>query len=225
MKSFPNQDKQKELFKQSLATRAYVKGTIPITARSLTNYANNIFPDLSEKDVVNFINKVDYLDVACGINHLYPESLLSQLTSSNKHHGLDIHSTSEGNYFKGSIYKTAFANASYNVITINNFLYFWEYKPANLLKIYKELYRLLKDKGEIRIFPVFFGNYHMDNLELYEYLNTHFTIQCQKPTEYSREPPVYLKDGDICSTKKSDGNIEYRENKQLLSHVVILRKV
>ena len=112
MKSFPKQEKQLELFKESLSTRAYISGDIPITARSLTNYSTNIFPDIPTKQLVNYISKRDYLDVACGINHLYPKSLLSQLTSSNKHHGLDIHSTSKDNYFKGSIYKTSFPKSS-----------------------------------------------------------------------------------------------------------------
>ena len=144
MKSFPKQDRQKELVKNSLKTRAYIKGDIPITARSMTNYSLNIFPDVPTAQLVSYVSQRDYLDVACGINHLYPSSLLSQLKGSKKKHGLDIHSKSEGNYFKGSIYKTSFKPNSYDCITINNFLYFWEYKPDNLLKIYKELYRISK---------------------------------------------------------------------------------
>ena len=177
MKSFPEQDKQLELFKRSLDTRKYISDAIPITARSLTNYSTNIFPDIPTKQLVTYINKRDYLDVACGINHLYPKSLLSQLKGSKKKHGLDIHSKTDRNYFKGSIYKTSFPGSSYDSITINNFLYFWEYKPDNLLKIYKELYRLCKTGGEIRVFPVFFGNYHLEDIELFEYLNKHFCIQ------------------------------------------------
>ena len=124
MKSFPKQDKQLELFKDSLDTRKYISGDIPITARSLTNYSTNIFPDVPTKQLSTYVSKRDYLDVACGINHLYPESLLSHLKGAKKKHGLDIHSKTEGNYFKGSIYKTSFPNSSYDCITINNFMYF-----------------------------------------------------------------------------------------------------
>lgn len=224
MKSFPEQDKQLELFKKSLDTRKYISGTIPITARSLTNYSTNIFPDIPTKQLVTYINKRDYLDVACGINHLYPKSLLSQLKGSKKKHGLDVHSKTEGNYFKGSIYKTSFPSSSYDSITINNFLYFWEYKPTNLLKSYKELYRLCKKGGEIRVFPVFFGNYHLEDIALFEYLNKHFCIQLIKPTDYSSEAPVYLEDGNIHETDKRAGQVEYKENKQLMAYTLILHK-
>ena len=72
MKSFPKQDRQKELVKNSLKTRAYIKGDIPITARSMTNYSLNIFPDVPTAQLVSYVIQRDYLDVACGINHLYP---------------------------------------------------------------------------------------------------------------------------------------------------------
>ena len=225
MKSFPKQDRQKELVKNSLKTRAYIKGDIPITARSMTNYSLNIFPDVPTAQLVSYVSQRDYLDVACGINHLYPSSLLSQLKGSKKKHGLDIHSKSEGNYFKGSIYKTSFKPNSYDCITINNFLYFWEYKSDNLLKIYKELYRISKPGGEIRVFPVFFGNYHQENIELFDYLNENFVLQVLKPeNDYSNESAAYLQDGEIKSTRKSDGRIEYTTNKQLMAHVLVLRK-
>ena len=86
-----------------------------------------------------------------------------------------------------------FSENSYDCITINNFMYFWESNPQKLLKMYKELYKLIRIGGTIRIFPVFYGNYYCDNVELFDFLNSHFSIQCLRPNkDYSKESPIYL---------------------------------
>ena len=234
-KSFPNRPTQKKVIDDSLSSRKYIKGEIPITARSLKNYQIQLFPDID--NVLNHLKKKDYLDIACGINHLYPESLLYKLSDkkNNKRHGLDIHGKNEVveicdkgsiKYFKGSIYNTKFPDNSYDCITINNFLYFWESKTENLLKSFKELHRICKSGGEIRIFPVFFGNYYNDNIELFDYLNKHFTIRLLRPQkDYSNEPPVYLEDKIIKKSEKSNGSIENRANHKLMSNCLILNKL
>jgi len=225
MKSFPKQERQLELFNKSLKTRDYISDNIPITGRSCTNYSIQLFPDIPTcNKLLTYMKNKDYLDVACGINHLYPKSLLRQLKGSKKRHGLDIHSNTEENYFKASIYKTPFSGSSYDCITINNFLYFWEYKPDNLLKIYKELYRICRQGGEIRVFPVFFGNYHQDKVELFEYLNDNFSIQLVRGNDYSKESPIYMKDGEILETPKRNGPGENRLNHQLMAYALILHK-
>ena len=183
-----------------------------------------LFPDIPKKQLLTYMGTKDYLDVACGINHLYPKSLLSMIKGSKKKHGLDIHSKSEGNYFKGSIYKTPFNNNSYDCITINNFLYFWEYKPDNLLKIYKELHRICKKNGEIRVFPVFFGNYHQDKVELFEYLNNNFRLQLVRGNDYSKEIPIYMEDGEILKAKPVVKDQEYKLNHQLMAYALVLHK-
>ena len=223
MKSFPKQGRQLELFKKSLKTRDY-NNQIPITGRSCVNYSMQLFPDIPTKQLLTYMGTKDYLDVACGINHLYPKSLLSMIKGSKKKHGLDIHSKSEGNYFKGSIYKTQFKNNSYDCITINNFLYFWEYKPDNLLKIYKELHRICKKNGEIRVFPVFFGNYHQDKVELFEYLNNNFRLQLVRGNDYSKEIPIYMEDGEILKAKPVVKDQEYKLNHQLMAYALVLYK-
>ena len=104
-------------------------------------------------------------------------------------------------------------------------MYFWVQNPHKLLEIYKELYRLLRANGEIRIFPVFFGNYSCDNIELFDYLNTHFSIQCLRPkTNYSKEAPVYLENDEIKQSPSSHGLNENRIYHKLMAHVVILTK-
>ena len=224
MKSFPKQERQLELFKKSLKTRAYVEGDIPITGRSCENYSIQLFPDIPTNKLLTYMGTKDYLDVACGVNHLYPKSLLNMIKGTKKKHGLDIHSKSEGNYFKGSIYKTQFKNNSYDCITINNFLYFWEYKPDNLLKIYKELHRICKKDGEIRIFPVFFGNYHQDKVELFEYVNNNFRLQLVRGNDYSKESPIYMKGDEILETDKRNGLGENKLNHQLFAYALVLHK-
>ena len=227
-KTFLDKNKQKELIKISNNERAYIEGEIPITGRTKENYSVHIFPDI--KDILSHLKEKDYLDIACGINHEYPESLLRKLTGNKKRHGLDIHNkdTQLGKvkYFNRSIYQTGFKNNSYDCITINNFLYFWESKPTNLLTIFKELYRILKKDGEIRIFPVYYGNYHLENIELHSYLNEHFNIRCLFPKkDYSKESPIYIENGEIKQTNKGNGINEYRLNHKLMSMVFILKKI
>lgn len=229
-KSFPKQDIQKNLVKESLNTRLFIAGTVPITGRSLNNYSIQLFPDIETKKLIHYLSQKDYLDLACGINHKYPESLLSKLNHKKKRHGLDIHSNSEKinhiEYFKGNAFKTNFPDNSYDCITINNYMYFWETKWDNLLKLFKELHRICKKNGEVRIFPVFFGNYSLDNIELYDYLNTHFQVRCLRPqNDYSNESAICIKNNEIIQLPKSSGSVEYRENHNLMSTCLVIKKL
>ena len=106
-KFLPKEEIQKKNFKNSLKDRAYIEGNIPKTGRSLENYSIQLFPDISNPLV--YLKNKDYLDLACGINHMYEKSLLCQLSKSSKKkiHGLDIHNESKClysnmKYFKGT---------------------------------------------------------------------------------------------------------------------------
>jgi hypothetical protein len=229
-KTFIDRQEQKELIKFREKERAYVEGSIPKTGRSYINYSVQLFPDIQQDKLLHYLQNKDYLDVACGINHLYPDSLLCKLQGSKKRHGVDIHSSNSTHkkvkYFKGSIYNTGFSENSYDCITINNFMYFWESNPQKLFKMYQELYKLIRKNGTIRIFPVFYGNYYCDNVELYDFLNTHFTIQCLRPVrDYSKESPIYLENQTIKKTDASNGINEYKDSHELMAHVLILRKL
>ncbi len=227
-KTFLNREKQKELIKISNKERAYVEGQIPITGRSMKNYHIHMFPDII--DLKSFLKNKDYLDVACGINHLYPESLIRNIDGNKKKHCLDIHGESKKikkiHYYNESIYNTKLMNNNYDCITINNFLYFWESKIDNLINIFKELHRILKKEGEIRIFPVYYGNYFLDNIELNRFLNERFMIRCLFPKkDYSKESPIYMENNDIKQTDKGNGINEYNLNHKLMSQVLILKKI
>ena len=230
-KSFPNRENQKIMVKNSLSSRLFVGGNIPITGRSMVNYSIQLFPDIETKSLVKYMNTKDYLDLACGINHKYPLSLLCKLDNGNKRHGLDIHGKTEEmghiHYFKGSSMKTPFPAKSYDCITINNYLYFWETGTENLIKIFKELNRICKPGGEIRVFPVFFGNYYNDNIELFDYLNQHFSIRLLRPKkDYSNESAIYIEDsGEIKKLEKSSGQVEYRTNHNLMANCLFLKKL
>ena len=164
---------------------------------------------------------------------MYDKSLLCQLAKSSKgkRHCLDIHDDSNClypnmKYFKGSSHKLEFSNNSYDCITINNYLYFWEFNSGNLIKIYKELFRVLKPGGEIRIFPIFYSNYDNDNIELMDLLNECFFIKCLRPIkDYSKESPIYIENGEIKQTHVRNGLNEYRLIHELMAQVLILKKL
>ena len=230
-KSLPKEEIQKKNVKESLKDRAYIEGNIPKTGRSLENYSVQLFPDVSNP--LTYLKNKDYLDLACGINHMYDKSLLCQLAKSSrgKINGLDIHNDSKClypnmKYFKGSSHKLEFPDNSYDCITINNYLYFWEFNTKNLIKIYKELFRVLKLGGEIRIFPIFYSNYDNDNVELMDLLNECFFIKCLRPKkDYSKESPIYIENGEIKKTHIRNGLNEYRLNHELMAQVLILKKL
>ena len=60
------------------------------------------------------------------------------------------------------------------MIMCSNLLYLWIDQPKKVLRAVKELKRILKPGGEIRIFPVNFGSYHLNNEKLFEYINNNF---------------------------------------------------
>jgi len=230
-KTFLDRKEQEEIIGKILQNRLKIHGKIPITGRSAENYAMQLFPDMTPIVMKRYIGRSHYLDMACGINHMYPESLLCSVKGSKKKDGLDIHSLPDSSdssvrYYKGDAYKMAFEDNAYDCITVNNFMYFWERHPSKLLKLYKELYRVCKSGGEVRIFPVFFGNYACDNVELYDFLNKRFKIQCLRPTKnYSKESPVYVEDDTIKVGEEGHGTHERRNHNELMSHVIILTKI
>mgnify|MGYP006097550491 CR=1 FL=1 len=106
--------------------------------------------------------------MGCGINHLYKDALLYQLIQKKyKAMGMDLYKFPKKHpHFKsGSILKTKLPDNSFDIITSQYFMYYWMDNTKQLLKAYKELNRILKDKGEIRIYPVYFGNYQAIDAE------------------------------------------------------------
>jgi len=229
-KTLPKREEQKERVKETLKDRSYIEGKIPKTGRSFTNYSVQLFPDIEKSKLLSHLKDKHYLDLACGINHMYNESLLCQLGKGKKRDGLDIHSDKQTscqnvNYYKGTSLKTNLSSNTYDCITINNYLYFWEYNTKKLIQIYKELFRILKPGGELRIFPIFFSNYHNDNVELFDLVNELFFVKCLRPKkDYSKESPIYIENSEVKKTHARNGINEYRINHELMAQVLILKK-
>lgn len=238
---FPKESTKVDTIKKSSSTMFNVSGQfkdsdIPITGRTKKNYEMQLFPDLNQKQINAFMKDKDYLDVACGMNHVYEGSLLSSLSSTKGskvrvlvlRHGLDIHDlgTRDSNirnirYIQGSVYNMK-GLPKYDIITVNNFLYFWELNPKKILVAIKELFHHLKKDGELRIFPVYYGDYSLNLIELHKFCNENFWISCIRPT-YSSEVPIFYEDG-IQKGLKSDGQVEKSKNTKLMSHTLILKK-
>ena len=232
---FPKESTQSETIKKSSSTMFNVSGQfkdsdIPITGRTKKNYEMQLFPDLKQKQINAFMKNKDYLDLACGMNHVYEGSLLSSLaTKKVLRHGLDIHELDLENkskergirYIQGSVYNMK-GLPKYDVITVNNFLYFWELNPKKILIAMKELFHHLKKDGELRIFPVYYGDYSLNLIELHKFLNENFWLSCIQPN-YSNEVPIFYQDG-VQKGLKSDGQVEKSKNTKLMSHTLILKK-
>ena len=219
-KTLPKREEQKERVKETLKDRSYIEGKIPKTGRSFTNYSVQLFPDIEKSKLLIHLK----------VNHMYNESLLCQLSKGKRRDGLDIHSDKQTscpnvNYYKGTSLKTNLSSNTYDCITINNYLYFWEYNTKKLIQIYKELFRILKPGGELRIFPIFFSNYHNDNVELLDLLNELFFVKCLRPKkDYSKESPIYMTKSEIKKTDPRNGLNEYRINHELMAQVLLLKK-
>jgi hypothetical protein len=99
-------------------------------------------------------------------------------------------------------------------------------KPKDLIKAYQEMIRLLRKNGEIRIYPVYFGNYHYNNEELIEFLHSKFNIEVKYPKFYPEKVGyIYPGEGeeDIKITDNGTPEREKLDAERLNASVVILR--
>lgn len=200
----------------------------PVTGRGLKSYEKHLFPDI--KNIFYYLKKKSFLDIGCGINHLYKGALLYKLIQKNyKAMGMDLYKfPKKHKHFKtGSVLNTNLASNSFNVITSQYFMYYWMDNTKELLKAFKELNRILKKKGEIRIYPVYYGNFHYNDEKLLNYLLDNFSVEVKFPKFYKeRVAYIYKDEGeeDIKKTNISVGNKEERDANSLNASVLILKK-
>ena len=198
---------------------------ISITARSKKLYFEHLFPDINNKVINKHISNKNILDIGCGYNPLFDDSFINYVVNNkslkSKITGMDIISMKMPNYVKKSIYNL---NTKSDLILINNFLYFWVNDPKKLMKIYKNLCKNLNSGGEVRVFPVYMDNYHMNDEELKTFLNNNFSIRMIRPNYVDEDPFYQDKEQDSIYVLTGLGEKEARINYLLNSHTLILKK-
>ena len=96
----------------------------------------------------------------------------------------------------------------------------------DLLKAYQEMKRLLKKNGEIRIYPVYFGNFHYNDNKLIDYLFSNFNIEVKYPKFYPEKVGyIYPGEGekDIKISDSGTPRREKRDAERLKASVLILK--
>jgi hypothetical protein len=142
--------------------------------------------------------------------------------------GLDLYKFPKKypNFKSASIFNTGLKSNNYDIITSQYFLYYWLDKPNELIKVYTELKRLLKKNGEIRIYPVYYGNYHFNNNKLLEYLLKNFNIEIKYP-KFILEKVAYIYPGegekDIKLTDNGTPEKEKYDAEKLKASLLILK--
>ena len=120
--------------------------TAPVTGRGIESYVKHLFPDLdknnntNKENVFKYLKKRKFIDIGCGINHLYKNALLYQLIKKKYNAtGLDLYTFPDkhSNFINSSIMKTGLKTNYYDTITSQYFLYYWMDNSKDLLKAFK----------------------------------------------------------------------------------------
>jgi SAM-dependent methyltransferase len=194
---------------------------VPVTARSWRYYDSVLFPDVK---IARAIRGRTLLDVGSGANHLYPKSLLHRVGKRGL--GLDLSPfPNSPQYRRATLEATGLPSRSRDLILSNNVLYFWIDTRKAVRRCLCEIHRLLRPNGEARIFPVFYGNYHLNDPKLFAWIHRHFWVRVIQPRTYPAEAPLIHFGGEMLRTDASVGTGEVHKHQQLQSHTLILRKV
>lgn len=214
--------------------------TAPVTGRGIESYVKHLFSDLNglnglndlphKNSVFNYLKHKKFLDIGCGINHVYKNALLYQLIKKKYNAtGLDLYTfpKTHPNFVSVSIMKTNLKPNYYDTITSQYFLHYWMDNAKDLLKAFKEIHRILKKNGTLRIYPVYYGNYHYNDETFIKYLDTHFKVKVLKPKFYG-EKVAYIYPGegrkDIKITNSSVPKKEGEDAATLDASLVIFTK-
>jgi SAM-dependent methyltransferase len=184
--------------------------TAPVTGRGIESYVKHLFTDLSyltksskshkddKESVFNYLKHKKFLDIGCGINHVYKNALLHKLIKKKYNAtGLDLYTFPKAhpNFVSSSIMATGLKSNHYDTITSQYFLHYWMDNAKDLLKALKEIHRILKKNGSLRIYPVYYGNYHYNDDPLIKYIDKHFKVEVMKPKFY-KEKVAYIYPGE-----------------------------
>ncbi len=233
---FDIEQQNRLLKKYHVNTKKKVNGGVIVTGRTDILYYKQLFPDYSNTDsLLDKLYNSRVLDLGCGLNYRYEKALLYKLIQAHeqdkgrargKAEGLDKHHSTIKHphnkyYIEGDIYNIPLPDMTYDFIMSSNLLYLWIDTPDLVKKALAEIYRILKVDGEFRVFPVNFANYHLNNKDLFKWINNHFCLTIIKP-QYYAENPIYIKDNKISTHK--DKAYEVFINKKLRAHTVIFKK-
>lgn len=159
-----------------------------ITGRNAQTYLSHLFPSFnSQKQLIESLRRKRVLDIGSGLNHLLPQSFIYKLSKKRNTwvKGLDIVDLPEHDlYIKGSLYDTKLRNSFLDVIVCQYVLYSHINSVKNLKKAYKEIHRILKKGGEMRIYPVYFGNYFLGNDNFKKWIHQRFKVKVIDPKFY-----------------------------------------
>ena len=202
--------------------------TAPVTGRGIESYKTHLFPDIS--NIFKYLKDKNFLDIGSGINHVYKNALLYKLIQ-NKYNatGLDLYKfpKKHPNFVSRNIMNTNLKSNYYDTITSQYFLYYWIDNRTDLLKTLKELHRIMKKNGTLRIYPVYYGNYHYNDDPLIKYIDKHFKVEVIQPKFY-KEKVAYIYPGegpkDIKLTNNSVPEKEAEDAATLDASLVIFTK-
>ena len=159
-----------------------------VTSRDIYSYLYHLFPELnSTNDLIILLKKKRFLDIGSGLNHLNKDSLLYKLNKKGSKwaKGIEISKFNKNkSYIHESLYNTKLPDNYIDMIVSHYVLYSHIYDILKLKKTLKETYRILKRTGEIRIYPVYFGNYYLGNNKFKKWINKHFTVKLINPKYY-----------------------------------------
>lgn len=157
-----------------------------ITGRNIQSYLHHFFPHLKKKTLLRDLKNKSVLDLGSGLNHLVPNSFLVELAKKNiRVKGLDIVKLPPHPlYIKESLYDTKLPSNSIDLILSQYILYSHIYTVKLLRKALREIDRILVKGGELRVYPVYFGNYYLGNERLKLWIDQKFSINVIEPEFY-----------------------------------------
>jgi len=159
-----------------------------ITGRNFESYYKHLLLDYKRKNIISLLKNKKLLDLGSGLNHKLDNSLISILNKkgSNYVKGMDIVEYKEKSplYINASLFNTGLSNNSIDIILSQYVLYSHINKINDLKKAFIEIYRILRKDGEIRIYPIYYGNYYLGNMKLKKFIDNKFTIKILNPEFY-----------------------------------------
>ena len=198
-----------------------------VTGRNITSYHKHFFPEYTRNKMIKLLIPKRFLDVGSGLNHTIPNSLISILKDKGSRYakGMDIveHKKPSSMYIKTSIMKTGLRSNSIDIMTSQYVLYSHIKTIPHLKKSFKEIHRILKKNGQIRVYPIYYGNYYLGDKGLKRYIDKLFDIEIIEPEFYIDKNKILLY-GDKLENLGDSYLMEWARHKILRVKTVIFQK-